>query len=224
MDATGKGRFISLEGGEGAGKSTQVRLLCDRLREAGCTVVQTREPGGTPGAESIRNLLVTGDGDKWDPMTEALLHFAARRNHVETLIRPALDTGQWVVSDRFSDSTMAYQGYAQGLGRDAVTELGQLAIDGFRPDLTIILDIPAGEGLARVDQRHSATEAHKIEDRYERMGDAFHKKLRDAFLDIAKREPDRCVVVDARGMPDEVGEAIWKAVSDRFAKELRVAA
>jgi len=224
MDATGKGRFISLEGGEGAGKSTQVRLLCDRLREAGRTVVQTREPGGTPGAESIRSLLVTGDGDKWDPMTEALLHFAARRSHVETLIRPALEDAKWVISDRFSDSTMAYQGYAQGLGRDAVTELGQLAIDGFKPDLTIILDIPAGEGLARVDQRHSAVDAATVEDRYERMGDAFHKTLRDAFLDIAEREPERCVIVDARGTPEEVGEAIWKAVAARFAKELRVAA
>jgi len=224
MDATGKGRFISLEGGEGAGKSTQVRLLCERLRDVGRTVVQTREPGGTPGAEAIRGLLVTGDGDKWDPMTEALLHFAARRNHVETLIRPALDAGQWVVSDRFSDSTMAYQGYAQGLGRGVVTELGQLAIGGFKPDLTVILDLAPGEGLARVDQRHSGVEAAKVEDRYERMGDAFHKTLRDAFLDIAKREPDRCVAVDARGTPEDVGDAIWKQVLARFAKELQVAA
>ncbi len=119
---------------------------------------------------------------------------------------------------------MAYQGYAQGLGRDVVTELGELSIGGFKPDLTIILDIPAGEGLARADRRHSTVDAAKIEDRYERMGDAFHKTLRNAFLDIAAREPERCAVVDAGGTPEEVSEAIWAQVCRRFAKELRVAA
>lgn len=226
MAAAAKGRFISFEGGEGSGKSTQVRLLADRLRKAGLTVVETREPGGTPGAEAIRSLLVTGDGDKWDPTTEAMLHIAARRDHVGRKIRPALDARKWVVSDRFADSTMAYQGYAQGLGRTAVSELGRLALGRFAPDLTIILDISPDAGLARAHDRHSTKRggADPIEDRYERMGEAFHRKLRRAFLDIAKREPRRCRVIDARGTPDEVGAAVWRIVSKRFAKALREAA
>ncbi len=224
MDSADRGRFISLEGGEGAGKSTQVRLLCAKLREAGCIVAQTREPGGTPGAEAIRDLLVTGDGDRWDAMTEALLHFAARRDHVEKLIRPALDAGDWVVSDRFADSTMAYQGYAQRLGKETVDELGHLAIQDFKPDLTIILDLSPEDGLARVDERHAGKTEGVVEDRYERMGHDFHKCLRDAFLDIARREPDRCVVVDARGTPEAVASSIWEQVTRRFAKELRIAA
>lgn len=223
MAKTGRGRFISFEGGEGAGKSTQVRLLCERLREARRDVIQTREPGGTPGAEAIRALLVTGDGDKWDAATEALLHIAARRNHVETLIKPSLDKGVWVVSDRFADSTMAYQGYAQGLGREKVAELGALALGRFKPDLTIILDLDPKLGLTRVHARHAPKRGGKdpIEDRYERMGAAFHRKLRKAFLDIAKQEPRRCKVIDAGGTPEEVGEAVWTLVSRRFAKELR---
>ena len=223
MAKPGRGRFISFEGGEGAGKSTQVRLLCERLREAGVAVVQTREPGGTPGAEAIRALLVTGDGDKWDAMTEALLHIAARKNHVENQIKPALEKGAWVVSDRFADSTMAYQGYAQGLGRKKVAELGELALGRFKPDLTIILDLDPKLGLARVHERHAPKRGGKdpIEDRYERMGKAFHSKLRKAFLDIAKREPKRCKVIDAGGRPEAVGEAVWKVVARRFAKELQ---
>jgi dTMP kinase len=221
MAKADRGRFISFEGGEGTGKSTQVRLLCARLRKAGLSVVQTREPGGTPGAEAIRALLVTGDGDKWDPTTEALLHVAARRNHVETLIKPSLDKGAWVVSDRFADSTMAYQGCAQGLGREKVSELGNLAVGGFKPDLTIILDLDPKRGLARSQDRHASMKGRPVEDRYERMGAAFHKKLRKAFLDIAKREPKRCRIIDAGGTAAEVGEAVWNVVSRRFAKEIR---
>ncbi len=220
MGARPKGRFISFEGGEGAGKSTQVRLLAAKLRKAGLSVVETREPGGTPGAEAIRSLLVTGDGDKWDPMTEALLHVAARHEHVRNKIEPALKAGKWVISDRFANSTMAYQGYAQRLGRDAMTALGKLSLGGFKPDLTIILDIPPKTGLARAHERHAGKHAAEIEDRYERMGDAFHRKLRAAFRDIAKREPRRCKLVDASGTPDKVGEAVWTIVSGRFSRDL----
>jgi dTMP kinase len=225
MAQTSRGRFISFEGGEGSGKSTQLRLLAAKLRKAGLDVVETREPGGTPGAEAIRALLVTGDGDRWDPMTEALLHVAARRDHVTRKIEPALAAGQWVISDRFADSTMAYQGYGQRLGRETVRELGKLALGRFAPDLTIILDVPPDAGLARAHKRHSGTRGgDPIEDRYERMGEAFHKKLRKAFLDIARREPKRCKVIDARGTPEDVSAAVWQVVSKRFAKALREAA
>lgn len=209
MPARGE-RFITLEGGEGAGKSTQVRLLCERLRQHGFEAVQTREPGGTPGAEAIRALLVEGDAKRWDPAAEALLHFAARRDHLRRVVWPALDAGKFVVSDRFADSTMAYQGYAMKLGREAVESLYRVAVGDFRPGLTLVLDLDAEQGLARAKGRGAAG------DRYERMGLEFHRALREAFLDIAKREPQRCRVIDARGGVEGVAGLLWAAAAERY--------
>ena len=186
-----RGRFISFEGGEGAGKSTQIRLLVDALAARGLDVIATREPGGSPGAEEIRRLLVSGDPGRWDGVTEALLHFAARRDHLVRTVWPALDAGRWVVTDRFADSTMAYQGYGHGLGREPIERLYAVAVGDFAPDLTLILDIPVEAGLDRTQGRTGG------EDRYERMDREFHRRLRDGFLDIAAREPGRCVVIDA---------------------------
>ena len=202
----GRRRFITLEGGEGAGKSTQIRLLAQRLTDAGHRVVTTREPGGAPGAEAIRELLVTGETGRWAPKTEALLHFAAREEHLARTIRPALERGDWVISDRFVDSTMAYQGVAQKLGAEFINELKELVVGDEMPALTLILDLAPETGLARAGRRA------KGEDRYERMDIEFHKTLRQAFLDIAKNEPERCVVIDAERSETEVAEAIWAAV------------
>ncbi len=209
-----RGSFITLEGGEGAGKSTQISLLAKALRDAGIAVHTTREPGGSPGAEGIRKLLVTGEAGRWDPMSEALLHFAARRDHVEKVIVPKLDAGEWVLSDRFADSTMAYQGYAQGLGRPAVEALYQLTLGDFTPDLTLILDLPVETGLARAAARRDG------EDRYERLGEDFHRRLRDAFHDIAKRAPERCELIDATGELDAVQAALRAAVTRRLGPDL----
>jgi len=193
-----RGRFITFEGGEGAGKSTQVRRLVERLDTAGIPALATREPGGAPGAEDIRRLLVSGDVARWDALTEALLHYAARRAHVKATIAPALAAGTWVVSDRFADSTMAYQGYGHGLGREAIDALHRLVVGDFAPDLTFILDLPVERGLAR------ATAAARGEDRYERMDHAFHERLREGFLDIAGREPMRSDASSSTGL------AAWK--------------
>ena len=149
-------RFITFEGGEGAGKTTHVKRLADALTTAGIDVRTTREPGGAPGAEEIRDLLVTGETGRWDATSEALLHFAARRAHVEAMVRPALAAGRWVVCDRFADSTMAYQGYGHGLGRDAVETLYRVVLDDFAPDLTLILDVPVAVGLERAGGRDHA--------------------------------------------------------------------
>ncbi len=208
------GRFITFEGGEGAGKSTNVQMLKEALEDCGKTVVATREPGGSLGAEEIRKLLVDGSVDRWDAMTEALLHFAARRDHAERVIRPALARGDWVISDRFVDSTMAYQGYGHGLGREPIEILHSLAIGDLRPDLTILLDLAVEAGLGRAGARGDD------ESRYERMADGFHQRLRDGFLDIAGREPARCVVIDAACELAAVQADIRAAVSDRLAVSL----
>lgn len=204
------GRFITFEGGEGAGKSTQLRLLAEALTAAGFEVVTTREPGGSKGAEAIRALLVTGDTDRWDAETEALLHTAARRDHLARTVWPALARGAWVICDRFADSTLAYQGYGHGLSKDFIRDLTRLAIGDFKPDLTLILDLPVEEGLKRAGGRGGA------EDRYERMGTAFHDRLRQGFLDIARADPDRCAVVDATLPLDEVRQAVLRAVKSRL--------
>ena len=204
------GRFITLEGGEGAGKSTQRDRLVEQLRKAGHSVVATREPGGSPGAEDIRRLLVEGETGRWEPMTEALLHMAARRDHIERLIRPALDRGDWVVSDRFTDSTIAYQGFGHGLGRDTIENLAAAARIDLQPDVTLILDIAVGEGLARTTGRAGA------EDRYERMGRDFHENLRAGFLAIAADDPGRCVIIDAAEPLEAVGAAIRHAIAARL--------
>jgi dTMP kinase len=203
------GRFITLEGGEGAGKSTQAGRLAATLAARGIRAVTTREPGGTPGAEAIRGLLVDGAVDRWDPVTEALLLFAARRNHLEIVIRPALAQGSWVISDRFADSTMAYQGIVQGAGRGVVETLYELAIGDLKPDLTLVLDLPVEIGLKRAGERGGA-------DRYERMGPAFHERLREAFLEIVQANAGRCVLIDASGDEDHVAHLILQAVDTRL--------
>ena len=207
---TETGRFITFEGGEGGGKSTQARLLGDFLRNLGLPIQLTREPGGTPGAEAIRRLLVDGDVDRWDATAEALLHFAARRHHLVEGILPALKRGEWVICDRFADSTMAYQGYGLGLGREPIERLYAFAVGNFAPALTLILDLPVEAGLSRAGGRGGG------EDRYERMGIPFHRRLREGFLDIARREPERCVVIDATGDVETVHAHVLGAVRARF--------
>ncbi|MCW5771977.1 MAG: dTMP kinase [Rhodospirillaceae bacterium] len=210
-----RARFISLEGGEGSGKSTQCRLLSEWLRGQGHEVVQTREPGGTPGAEEIRSLLVQGEAGRWEPMTEALLHFAARRDHVGKVIRPALARGAWVVSDRFFDSTLAYQGYGHGLGAAAIALLRKLVLDDFAPGLTLLFDLPVEAGLARAEKRRSA------EARYESMGTAFHQRVRDGFHAIAAAEPARVAILDATREIAAVAEAACEAVRRHYPGAVR---
>ncbi len=204
------GRFITFEGGEGGGKSTQVRLLSDRLSRAGVDVVTTREPGGSPGAESLRELLVKGSIDRWSPMTETLILYAARRDHLERLIQPALVRGAWVISDRFADSTRAYQGAAGGVDPAFISELERTVLAGAQPDLTFVLDLPAADGLARAGRRGGD------ESRFEDKGLAFHERLRQEFLMIAKREPDRCLVVEASHTIEAVSDVIWTRIRDKL--------
>lgn len=198
-----RGYFITFEGGEGAGKSTQLGRLAQRLEAAGREVVVTREPGGSPGAEAIRDLLVNGEVDRWSPMAETLLLYAARADHLQRVIRPALARGAVVLCDRFSDSTRAYQGAAGGLGCDLIDELERQVVGQASPDLTFILDLPPGEGLARAMGRGGA------EARFEAKGLAFHAALRQAFLAIARAEPDRCKIIDASQPVDLVESAVW---------------
>ena len=213
MSAGQKGRFITLEGGEGAGKSTQIRLLQDALENAGNKVLCTREPGGSPGGEAIRDLLVKGNTD-WEPLTEALLNYAARHEHLEKVIIPALNEGSWVLCDRFADSTMAYQGYGHGMNREVIRRLHRLVVDDITPDLTLIFDMPVDEGLKRAVARGDG------EDRYERMGKDFHDRLREGFLEIAKKDPGRCFVIDASGDIDTVATAVKVAVMTRLRIDL----
>lgn len=209
-----RGRFITFEGGEGAGKTTQISRLIETLAAHQVTAVATREPGGTPAAEDIRGLLVKGSTDRWGPLSEALLLNAARVDHLERLIRPSLAKGQWVISDRFADSTTAYQGRALGLGTEVTSALEKMAVGDTQPDMTLILDLPVDVGLARARAREA--DANAGEDRYEGFDVAFHETLRQAFLDIANKEPDRCVVIDATQSPDNVAHAVWQAVTTRF--------
>ena len=210
-----KNFFITFEGGEGTGKSTQARLLSDFLKGNGHSCVLTREPGGSEGAEEIRNLVVKGDVARWDVMTEALLMFAARRDHLVKTVWPAMKEGKTVICDRFADSTMAYQGFGyadRGLGQATVERLYQTVVGDFKPDLTIILDMPVEAGVARAVKRDATV------NRYEKMGLDFHRNLRNAFLEIEKKEPVRCVVIDANRTIEEIAADIKSVVQTRLLK------
>lgn len=205
-----RGRFITLEGGEGTGKSTLAAGLEAALVQRGISVERTREPGGTPGAEEIRKLLVEGAADRWQPMSEALLLYAARHDHVERRIRPALDTGRWVICDRFFDSTTAYQGAAGGLDTARLEQLRLMALGDFAPDLTLVLDADPDFGLRRAGSRGGH------EQRFEGKGLAFHQRLREGFLDIVHAEPGRCALIDATDTVDAVLSAALTLVGQRL--------
>jgi dTMP kinase len=209
-----RGRFISIEGGEGAGKSTQVGMLVAALDRAGIPARATREPGGSPAGEAIRRLLLEGEGERWDAIGEALLLVAARRDHVTRVIAPVLAQGVWVVSDRFADSTTAYQGYGRGVALQDLAILHRIALGDLAPDLTLILDLPVEIGLARAAARSPA-------DRFERLDRDFHEKLRQGFRQIAADNPARCILVDASGDPQMVHLAVVAAVEQRLGVVLR---
>ena len=201
------GLFITFEGGEGAGKSTQVKRLGAELQAKGREVVLTREPGGAPGAEAIRKLLVEGAASRWDGITEALLHTAARRDHLVKTVWPALQAGKVVISDRFVDSTVAYQGYGHGIDQALLGALYRAAAGDFRPDLTVIIDVPLDIGLTRAAGRGGA------ENRYENMDRSFHERLRQGFLAIAAAEPKRCKIIDGARDSDRVHADVMAVVT-----------
>lgn len=198
--------FISFEGPDGAGKTSQIKLLVDYLRALDLDVVLTREPGGCPLAEKIRSILLQRDGGDWQKMSEVLLLYAARLEHIETVIKPALADNKIVVSDRFSDSTYAYQGYGHAMGTKQIDLIDKAAIDGFKPDLTFILDIDVKKGLERTGKRFEdmGSDDGSTEDRFERMDLSFHENLRKGFLEIAKENPDRCIVINADQTIDNI--------------------
>lgn len=205
-----RGRFVTLEGGEGAGKSTHIRHIASWLQGQGLEVVTTREPGGTEGAETIRRLIVEGSVDRWDALTETLLLNAARRDHVSRLISPALERGAWVLCDRYVDSTLVYQGIAKGVETETLLQLHALATGPLWPDLTLVLDLPPSIGLARAAGRAGT------ETRFEDHAIDFHEKLRQGFLDLAARFADRCAVVDASMPLDAVSAAVETALRERL--------
>lgn len=205
-----RGRFITFEGGEGAGKSTQVARLVERLRARELEVVQTREPGGSSGAEEIRGLALNGDPGRWSPMTETMLMFAARSDHLEKTIRPALDEGRWVICDRFADSSRAYQGAGGGTPAEFIETLDAAVVGETQPDLTLIFDLPVEVGLERAFGRGL------FETRFESKGVEFHERLRGRFLEIAREKSDRCVVIDAVGDIETIEGRVWAAVEARL--------
>ncbi len=207
-----RGRFITFEGGEGTGKSTHAGLLADRLKALGIAVVLTREPGGSPGAEAIRHVLLSGVAKPLGAETEAILFAAARDDHVRNTIEPALASGRWVISDRFFDSSRVYQGTLGHVDPKLLRALERVTVGELRPDLTFILDVPADVGLARASKRRGEGAA----DRFEAESPEFHEQLREAFRDIALSEPLRCVLIDATEPRPAVAERIWKVVSDRL--------
>lgn len=207
--ANSPGRFITLEGGEGAGKSTQIQVVKDYLEARGIDVVVTREPGGTPVGQEIRNLLVSGDKDKWSPLSETLLILADRAAHLERVIRPALADGKYVVCDRFFDSTRAYQGIAGGLGLEVIHNLQQPVLGTTLPDVTLLLDIDPEKGLSRAQERGGDL-------RFESKTLAYHQTLRQAFLDFAKQEPERMVVIDADRDIEAVSTDIITVLGERL--------
>jgi dTMP kinase len=208
------GKFITFEGGEGAGKSTQARLLAERLRAAGHTVIETREPGGTERGEKIRELILSGNAKQYGPIGEAVLFSAARDDHVQEIINPALKRGDWVLCDRFSDSTAAYQGAAGGVKPALIRALESVAVGSTMPALTLLLDLPVEAGLKRVADRTVVNDG-KI-DRFEGMERRFHEALRECFLQIAAETPERTVIIDAQQAESAVAEAVWDAVVERL--------
>lgn len=209
-----RGLFITLEGGEGTGKTTQITRLAEALRAMDREVITTREPGGTPEAERIRHLIVHREGGNWTPMAECLLLFAGRQMHVETLIKPAMERGAVVISDRFADSTRAYQGYGHGLDQAVIEQINTLALGDFKPDLTFVFDIPVKEGLARAGHRLAAEDSG--EDRFEKLDVAFHERMRNGYLEIAKHEPKRCVIVDAARDMDAIADDLLTKVKNKL--------
>ena len=207
------GCFITLEGGEGAGKSTLARALAQRLQALGLTVDLTREPGGSPKAEAIRETILSGQVKRHGPFVEALMFAAARIDHIDRRIRPALTRGDWVICDRFIDSTRVYQGALGRIEPDLLDELEQVTIDGLTPDLTLILDLDPAAGLMRAARRRRPGEAS---DRFESEALDFHTRLRQAYLAIAAEEPERCIVLDAALAPDALAQAAWEALSQRL--------
>ena len=204
------GKFITFEGGEGAGKSTQVKLLAERLRDAAYKVVETREPGGTRRGEEIREFLLSGEAKNFGPMGEAVLFSAARAHHLNEVIRPALERGDWVLCDRFSDSTAAYQGAAGGVKPGLIRALERVTVDRNMPDMTFILDLPPEVGLKRTAQRNGG--GGERPDRFEAMDLHFHEALRAAFLRIAEEQPRRCIILDALQAESAVAEDVWEAI------------
>jgi dTMP kinase len=209
---SGRGKFISFEGGEGSGKSTQIKLLAQRLEAAKLRAIVTREPGGSPGAEIIRHLVLSGMGKLLGPEAETLLFAAARDDHVHTVIEPALTQGTWVLCDRFSDSTRAYQGRLGNVPAGVLNAMQRVTIGDLKPDLTIILDVPVEVGLKRA----AARRGDGAPDRFEAEDIRFHQELRDAFRQIAAEEPDRCVLIDATQSPDAVAAEVWTALRDHL--------
>ncbi len=207
-----RGRFITFEGGEGTGKSTHAALLASRIKSFGIGTLLTREPGGSPGAEVMRYILLSGAVQQLGANAEALVFAAARDDHLTTLIRPALEQGKWVVCDRFADSTRIYQGIAGKVEPLAIKAMERIIVGDTRPDLTLILDVPAKEGMKRAAERRGQAGA----DRFEGEALAFHEKLRDGFLTLAASEPDRCVLIDATLPKEEVSEQIWRVVMKKL--------
>ncbi|MGB0342023.1 MAG: dTMP kinase [Parvibaculales bacterium] len=204
-----RGKFITFEGGEGGGKTTQATRLAGYLRGKGLDVIETREPGGTRQGEDLRDLLVQGDPDRWSPLSELLLMTAARKEHVDRLIEPALQAGKWVICDRFADSTLAYQGIAGGLGLEMTRSLQNQAIGDTLPDITFLLDMPPEAGLQRAEKRGGAA-------RFEKKGASFHQTLRDGFLALSNEEPDRIVIIDGADSFERVSGHIQQEISNRF--------
>ncbi|MGJ5019951.1 dTMP kinase [Bradyrhizobium oligotrophicum] len=215
----GRGRFVTFEGGEGAGKSTQIKMLADRLQKEGVRVVLTREPGGSPGAEIMRHLVLSGMGKLLGPEAETLLFAAARDDHVRNVILPALNQGSWVLCDRFFDSTRAYQGSQGKVAPDVLNAMQRVTIGDLKPDLTLILDVPVEVGL----QRAAARRGSGAPDRFEGEDIKFHKGLREAFHKIAAEDPRRCVLVDATASADTVSQLVWDAVRERLFAEVAAA-
>lgn len=215
---SGTGKFISFEGGEGCGKTTQLKLLAETLTVKGISLIATRELGGTPGAEALRPVMQSGDTDRWDAVSEALIVYAGRHDHTVRKIKPTLAAGQWVLSDRYFDSSWVYQGYAAGQPLENLKTIQNIAIGDFKPDLTLIFDIDVETGLKRAMHDANQRVLAFIEEntRFERKGHEFHQRVRDGFLTILANNPERCVRIDAAGSIAEVQARVWQVVRERF--------